>query len=154
MERTFSQASTYSFRDFLSEFMMIWRFFPCLLASSPCLLHPLQTAKGPPFHCPVNFTLNRYVWGSGFEIVHLPSISLNHHKALINPEDKPASLEWQRSVFCVRGRTWFSSCSKCFFQYLSVCVCLGDGGLLLLSHQEEDTSKYAQIIRKAQGFTP
>ena len=55
------------------------------------------------------------------------SISLNHHKALINPKDKPASLEWQRSVLCVRGRTWFSSCSKCFFQCLS-CVCLVVGG--------------------------
>ena len=55
------------------------------------------------------------------------SISFNHHKALINPKDKPASLEWQRSVLCVRGRTWFSSCSKCFFQCLS-CVCLVGGG--------------------------
>ena len=36
-----------------------------------------------------------------------------------------------------------------------LCVCVwGMGGLLLLSHQEEDTSKYAQIIRKARGFTP
>ena len=36
---------------------MIWDFFSRLLfASSPCLLHPLQTAKGPLFHCPVNFT--------------------------------------------------------------------------------------------------
>lgn len=82
------------------------------------------------------------------------SISLNHHKALINRKDKPASLEWQRSVLCVRGRTWFSSCSKCFFQCLS-CVCLvGGGGLLLPPYQEEDTSKYAQVLRKTRGFTP
>ena len=35
-----------------------------------------------------------------------------------------------------------------------VCVWCGEGGLLLFPYQEEDTSKYAQILQKTQGFTP
>lgn len=45
--------------------------------------------------------------------------------------------------------TWFSSCSKCFFQYLSH----GGGGgggvaQCLLHSREEDASEYAQISRQ------
>ena len=41
------------------------------------------------------------------------------------------------------------------FNTCLVCVLGGGGwGLLLLPCQEEDTSKYAQILRKTWGFTP
>lgn len=116
----FSQDSkmTYSFREIFSEFHDNFGFFFHILIFVS-LPHPTPTpsnTKRTTTPLP-NFTWTGYHLGLGFEIVHFHLIRLNHHKASINPEDKPASQAWMVK-FCssISERTRFPFCSKSFCQ--------------------------------------
>ena len=57
--------------------------------------------------------------------------------------------------FVRQGKDMVFFLLQVFLSMLVLCVFGGGGGgLLLFPYQEEDTSKYAQILQKTQGFTP
>lgn len=138
-----------SFRDFLSEFHDDLGFSSRLLCFSTCLLHPPSNSKRSTIPLPSQFHLNRICLRIGGLKSHIFSISLNHHKALINPEDTSQPALNGKGLLCQRKDMVFFLLQV--FLSILVCVCLGDGGCSS-SHQEEDTSKYAQIIMESTRF--